>query len=67
MFSPLNNFLKIPEIVIVSSVKYKKKWFNFAKIFWPRKALSLKFGMGVNNLNANLIRVIQNMTNPNNI
>ena len=58
MFSPLNNFLKIPEIVIVSNVKYKKKWFNFAKIFWPEKALLLKFGMGVNNLKANLIRVI---------
>ena len=55
--SPLNNFLKIPDIVIVNKTKYKKKWFNFAKIFWPGKALSLKFGAGDNNLKVSLIKV----------
>ena len=35
--SPLNNFLKIPDIVIDRIVTYSIIWFSFAKNFWPLK------------------------------
>ena len=56
--SPLNNFLKIPDIVIVNKANYKKKWFNFAKTFGPGKALSLKGRVRDNSLKVSLIRVV---------
>ena len=41
--SPLNNFFKIPEIVINKIVTYNKRWLVFAKNFCPLKILGSNF------------------------
>ena len=45
--SPLNNFFKAPEIVIVKIVVYKRIWFIFAINLCPGKILLPKDGVGL--------------------
>ena len=45
--SPLNNFLKIPEIVIDKIVTYNNTWLSCAKILCPLKILGSSFGVGL--------------------
>ena len=52
--SPLNNFFKIPEIVIDKIATYKRTWFNFAINFCPTNILGLSLGLGLSILFNNL-------------
>ena len=63
--SPLNNFFKIPEIVIDKIATYKSTWFNFAINFCPTKISGASLGVGLSILFISLKITKYNTVYPN--